>query len=112
MMVSGSRPSPGGRRARKERSMRAQSCSRRDRSGFTLLELVLALSLTTVLVAMAVPITNAAIDEIQTASAARHLAARIMSIRMDAIRRSTSVALRFVASTPDYLFGPYADGNG
>jgi hypothetical protein len=31
---------------------------------------------------------------------------------MDAIRRSTSIALRFVVSTPDYTFAPYADGNG
>jgi hypothetical protein len=64
------------------------------------------------LVAMAIPMTTSAIDEIRTASAARFLAGRIMQARMDAIRRSSSVALRFLASTPDYTFGTYADGNG
>jgi type II secretory pathway pseudopilin PulG len=81
-------------------------------TGFTLLDLLLAISLIGMLSAIAVPLTSAALDEIHTASAARYLAARIMSSRMDAIRRSTSVALRFVASMPDYAFALYADGNG
>jgi prepilin-type N-terminal cleavage/methylation domain-containing protein len=92
--------------------MRTHSRCRRDAGGFTLLELLFAMALTAVLAGMALPIMDAAIDEIRTASAARYLAARILSGRMDAIRRSSSVALRFVASTPDYTFGPYVDGNG
>jgi hypothetical protein len=31
---------------------------------------------------------------------------------MQAVAGSTSVALRFEPSSPDYLFTPYADGNG
>ncbi|MEO8078121.1 MAG: prepilin-type N-terminal cleavage/methylation domain-containing protein [Acidobacteriota bacterium] len=86
--------------------------SRSDSRGFTLLELLLVVALSGVLAAIAVPMTNTALDEIHTASAARYLAGRIMSTRMDAIRRSAAVALRFVASTPDYTFGAYVDGNG
>jgi prepilin-type N-terminal cleavage/methylation domain-containing protein len=92
--------------------MRTLRGYRSDTGGFTLLELLLVVALAVVLAAAAVPMTNAALDEIHTASAARYLAGRIMSTRMDAIRRSAAVALRFVASTPDYTFGPYADGNG
>jgi hypothetical protein len=80
-------------------------------SGFTVIELLLTLALTTVLVGMAVPMTGGALDEIRTASAARYLAARIVNGRMDAIKRSTAVALRFEPMAPDYTFTPYADGN-
>lgn len=80
--------------------------------GFTLIELLLAIALAIVLAGMALPLTASAIDELRTAAAARYLAARIMQGRMDAIRRSTAVALRFELSDPDYAFVPYADGNG
>jgi type II secretory pathway pseudopilin PulG len=80
--------------------------------GFTLVELMLAIALTTVLVGIAVPITGSAIDELRTGAAARYMAGRIAAGRMDAINRSRAVALRFQASTPDYQFAPYVDGNG
>jgi hypothetical protein len=35
-----------------------------------------------------------------------------MSIRMDAARQSTAIALRFQAVGTDYRFAPFADGNG
>ena len=79
--------------------------------GFTLVELMLAVALTTVLVGIAVPITGNAIDELRTGAAARYMAGRIATGRMDAINRSRAVALRFQASTPDYQFAPYVDGN-
>lgn len=84
----------------------------RQGGGFTLIELLLTMALATVLVGMAVPMTGGALDEIRTASAARYLAARIVNGRMDAITRSTAVALRFESAVPDYTFTPYADGNG
>jgi prepilin-type N-terminal cleavage/methylation domain-containing protein len=80
--------------------------------GFTLIELLFAVALATVLAGMALPLTATAIDELRTAAAARYLAGRIALGRMDAIKRSTAVALRFEASDPDYAFAPYADGNG
>ncbi len=80
--------------------------------GYTLIELLLALALAAVITGMTVPMTSSALDELRTAAAARYLAARIMNDRMDAIRRSTSVALRFQAGSSDYTFAPYTDGNG
>ena len=80
--------------------------------GFTLIEVLLAAAIVTVLAGVALPITGSAIDELRTLAAARYLAGRIVHGRMDAIKRSTSVALRFEPSTPDYAFTPYADGNG
>jgi prepilin-type N-terminal cleavage/methylation domain-containing protein len=80
--------------------------------GFTLIELLLALALAAVIAGMAVPATSGALDELRTGAAARYLAARITNDRMDAVRRSTSVALRFQAIGSDYAFTPYTDGNG
>jgi hypothetical protein len=78
--------------------------------GFTLIEVLFAATVATAGVAL--PLAGSAIDELRTLAAARYLAGRIGYGRMDAIKRSTSVALRFVPSTPDYAFTPYADGNG
>jgi prepilin-type N-terminal cleavage/methylation domain-containing protein len=80
--------------------------------GFTLIEVLLAAAVATVLAGVALPLAGSAIDELRTLAAARYLAGRIVYSRMDAIARSTSVALRFEPSSPDYAFTPYADGNG
>ena len=48
----------------------------------------------------------------RTRAAARYLAGRVASARLGAINRSQAVGLRFLASTPDYQFAAYADGNG
>jgi prepilin-type N-terminal cleavage/methylation domain-containing protein len=85
---------------------------RRQEHGLTLIELIFALSLTAVLAGIAVPVTDSALDEIRTAAAARHLAGRIANSRMDAVKRSRSVALRFAPSAGDYSFAPFTDGNG
>jgi prepilin-type N-terminal cleavage/methylation domain-containing protein len=80
--------------------------------GLTLLELLFAISLIAVLLGMAIPIGGDAVDDLRTAAAARYLAGRITNGRLDAINRSRAVGLQFVASTPDYQFAPYVDGNG
>jgi hypothetical protein len=51
-------------------------------------------------------------DRVRTDMAARYLEGRIMDARMQAIRRSASVALRFEPVGRDYRFGEYVDGNG
>ena len=82
-------------------------------AGFSLLELLLVLSIIATMSVLAIPLTAGALDEMRTAMAARYLEGRIMNARMTAIRRSTKVALRFEAvDDDDYRYGEYWDGNG
>jgi len=103
------RPSPG---ERSEPARPRRGAARPTAAGFTLIEVLLAAAVATVMAGVALPLTGSAIDELRTLAAARYLAGRIVQSRMHAITRSTSVALRFEPSSPDYVFTPYADGNG
>lgn len=85
---------------------------RRGAGGLTLVELLFATALGATLTAMAIPVTSGALDALRAAGAARYMASRIMQIRMEAVRGSTSVALRFERRGADYAFAPYVDGNG
>jgi len=64
------------------------------------------------LAGIAVPMASGAIDDVRTAGAARHVAARVAAARLDAVRRSSSVAIRFERVGSDYAFTPVLDGNG
>jgi hypothetical protein len=86
-----------------------------DRSataGFTAVELLLVTAVAVTVLAISIPATADALDEVRTGMAARYLEARIMDARMHAIRRSTRVALRFEPAGGDYRFAEYLDGNG
>lgn len=80
--------------------------------GVTLLELLFAIAIGVTLTVIALPLTGNALDEIRTRMAARYLEGQIMRARIDAIRRSRAVALKFEPWEGDYRFGVYADGNG
>jgi type II secretory pathway pseudopilin PulG len=81
-------------------------------AGTSLLEVLLMVSLVGILAGVAVPVTTGTIDELRASGAARHLAARIAAVRVDAIRRSSTVGLRFERAGADYAFRPFLDGNG
>ena len=81
-------------------------------AGYSLIELVFALSVMATLAGLAVPLVSTTIDDLHAAGAARHLAARVASVRIDAVRRSSSVALRFERQGSDYAFTVFVDGNG
>ena len=80
--------------------------------GATLLELLLVLALSAAAASAAVPLTTTALDEVRTAMAARYLQSSLFNARMQAVRRSARVALRFEALEEDYRFAEYVDGNG
>ena len=80
--------------------------------GYTLLEVLLTMALGATLVGIAIPLTSSATDEIRTAAAARYLATVIVSTRMDAVKRSAAVGLRFELRGGSELISLHADGNG
>jgi hypothetical protein len=84
----------------------------RGACGATVIEILFALALTVTMAGLAIPIVGGAIDEVRTSTAARYVAGRIGATRLDAVRRSRAVALRFEPSGEDYMFAPYGDGNG
>ncbi|MEO8520280.1 MAG: hypothetical protein ABI603_02890 [Acidobacteriota bacterium] len=81
-------------------------------AGFTVVELLFALSLAAVIAGMSVAMGAAAADELRTAAAARYVAGLVLGNRMDSLKRARSVALRFEADAADYVFQAYLDTNG
>jgi len=79
--------------------------------GFTLLELLLTLGIATTIIGMAVPLTADALDEMRGSMAARYVQSRILDARMDAVKRSSRVGLRFESQGDDFRFAEYLDGN-
>jgi prepilin-type N-terminal cleavage/methylation domain-containing protein len=90
----------------------ASACRKRADAGFTAIELLLSVAIVATLVGMAIPLATSALEDMRVATAARYLAGRIVAARLDAVQRSTRVALRFEPADGDYTFTAYADGNG
>src|SRR5262245_36066478 len=61
--------------------------------------------------AVAVPNTLATIDDSRTAAAARYVSTRLQRARMEAVSRSSSVALRVTHQSDYYEFTTYVDTN-
>jgi type II secretory pathway pseudopilin PulG len=80
--------------------------------GFTVVELLLVVAISVTMLAISIPLTGDALDDQRTRSAATYLSGRIGDARIEAIKRSTRVALRFEPAGWDYRFGEYLDGNG
>ncbi len=80
--------------------------------GHTLLELLFVFSLIATIVGISMPVLSDTIDALRTASAARYLAGRVHLARLEAVKRSTYVALKFEQVGSDYSFATYIDGNG
>ena len=109
-MLPGCRPSVDGRQV----GSRRQCAGGRARSGtgFTLIELLFVVSVIVILAGVSVPVTNAALDDLHTAAAARYMAGVVVSGRLNALKRAKFVGLRFEATGADYMFAPFLDGNG
>ncbi|CAN5880276.1 hypothetical protein BH24ACI5_BH24ACI5_01620 [soil metagenome] len=80
--------------------------------GYTLIELLLAMSLLATLTGIAVPLVAGTVDDLRASAAARHVAARIATIRLDAVRRAATMALRFEPHGDEHTFTTFLDGNG
>jgi type IV fimbrial biogenesis protein FimT len=80
--------------------------------GFSLVELMFAVSLLAVLTAMAVPPLAASVDSARARSAVRYLAGRLAMARAQAVSRGSNVAIRFVETENGLTLASYGDGNG
>ena len=80
-------------------------------AGLTVLELMFTLALAATLTAIALPLAGNAIDEMRTAAAARFVSGEVMAARMEAIKRSRPVGLRFQEWDGGYLYTTFVDGN-
>ena len=80
--------------------------------GYSLIELTFVVGLVATLSATAVPPLLANLDDVRTAGAVRYMSARLQATRMEAVRRSADVALRFTQTAGGYAYAVYQDGNG
>lgn len=79
--------------------------------GLTLVELLTVAGLLITLAATGLPLLLTGIDRYRTASAARYLAGRCRLARMEAVRRSAAVALRFQRDAEMVRYAAFLDGN-
>ena len=80
--------------------------------GLTVLELMFTIAVLSTVTAIAIPLTTETMERMRTAGAARYLSGLVVGVRMSAVSRSASVALRFEPTDGDYYFGSVLDGNG
>ncbi len=81
-------------------------------AAFSLIDLLFALGLAATLAAVGLPSVTSGLDDLRAAAAARYMNTRLQQLRMQAIRRNTGTALRFVPGATGYAFETYVDGNG
>jgi type II secretory pathway pseudopilin PulG len=81
-------------------------------AGYTLLEILLVVSVLVTVSGVAIPLSASVTDRLHASGAARYVASRIALSRIDAVRRATTVGLRFADVGGDYQFATFIDGNG
>ena len=77
-----------------------------------MIELLLVLAIAATLSGLAVPLWSNTAEHMNVSAAIRHLAGRIALARLDAVRRSSVVGLRFERQGDDYTYQLFLDGNG
>ncbi|MEQ1728306.1 MAG: GspH/FimT family pseudopilin [Vicinamibacterales bacterium] len=80
-------------------------------AAFSLIELLFVLGVAATLTSVAVPQLSSSLNEVHSAGAARHIAARLQQARVRALSRSRATALRIRADGRGYLVTEFEDGN-
>jgi type II secretory pathway pseudopilin PulG len=80
-------------------------------SGYTLLEVLMAMTVTVIVGGAAVPLAHSSVDRSRALGAASYVAGRMAAARFEAVRRSACVAIRFSQQPDGYWLQTYVDGN-
>jgi type II secretory pathway pseudopilin PulG len=80
-------------------------------SGYTLLEVLMAMTVTVIVGGAAVPLAHSSVDRSRALGAASYVAGRMAAARFEAVRRSACVAIRFSQQPDGYRLQTYVDGN-
>jgi type II secretory pathway pseudopilin PulG len=83
-----------------------------SRAAYSMLELLVCLSLVLIASGAGAPALLAARDGIRADGAADFLVSQLHGARMEALKRRAHVAVRFEADGDDFLLAWYLDGNG
>lgn len=83
-----------------------------DQRGVAIIDVVAALAIGLVTTAMAIPVIGGTLDREHAIVGARHLAGQLQRARMESLKRSASVAVRFELAGDRTGVRLYADGNG
>jgi hypothetical protein len=94
-----------------EAGQEAFAVLRGGRAGYSLVELVFVAGLVITASGIAVPQFLSGLDEYRTAGAARYVSARMHRARMDAVMRSSEVAIQFTQTGGGYTYAVFRDGN-
>ena len=79
--------------------------------GYSLIDLLFATALVSILAAIAVPLALTLIQRPRAHAAARYLAARMVRVRTQAVTRSATIALQFEEDAQGFTIGEFIDGN-
>jgi hypothetical protein len=82
------------------------------RPGYSVLELLICISLATLAVAAGTPTVLATREAVLSDGATDYVARTLHAARMEALKRRVSVAVRFEADGGDVVMATYVDGNG
>jgi hypothetical protein len=82
-----------------------------SRAAYSVLELLICLSLALLICGASAPVLLAARDGILADAAAGFLVSQLHGARMEALKRRAHVAIRFEPDGDDYLLAVYVDGN-
>jgi Tfp pilus assembly protein FimT len=82
-----------------------------DQRGAALIDVIFSAGLMAVLSGIAIPVWQTTRQQSEVRAGARYVAARLHQVRLEALRRNVTVALRFDPNDLD-RFAVYADGDG
>ena len=79
--------------------------------GYTLLELLMAMTIMVIVGGAAIALAHSSVDRSRALGAASYVAGRMATARFEAVRRSACVAVRFSQQPDGYWLQMYVDGN-